>query len=76
MAAAVDQATADGGSKTIILISADGKRFELISNMIEDDCMENGVCLPNIDGDILAMVVDYCNMHATVGPPPHRGRAC
>ncbi|EAZ02759.1 hypothetical protein OsI_24879 [Oryza sativa Indica Group] len=74
MAAAAAEATTDGGGKMIILISADGKRFEvteavasqsqLISNMIEDDCTENGVRLPNVDGDILTMVVDYCNMHA------------
>uniref|UniRef100_A0A0E0LH41 SKP1-like protein n=1 Tax=Oryza punctata TaxID=4537 RepID=A0A0E0LH41_ORYPU len=74
MAAAAAEATTDGGGKTIILISADGKRFEvpetvasqsqLISNMIEDDCTDNGVPLPNVDSDILAMVVDYCNMHA------------
>uniref|UniRef100_A0ACD5Y6J1 Uncharacterized protein n=1 Tax=Avena sativa TaxID=4498 RepID=A0ACD5Y6J1_AVESA len=32
--------------------------------MIEDDCVENGVPLPNVNSRILAMVIEYCNKHA------------
>uniref|UniRef100_A0A0E0AFN1 SKP1 component POZ domain-containing protein n=1 Tax=Oryza glumipatula TaxID=40148 RepID=A0A0E0AFN1_9ORYZ len=58
-------------AKTVILISADGKHFEvteavasqsqLLSNMIEDDCTDNGVRLPNVDSDILVGISQGSN---------------
>ncbi|KAF0909815.1 hypothetical protein E2562_000134 [Oryza meyeriana var. granulata] len=64
------------GGNMIVLISADGKRFEvteaaasqslLVCGMIEDGCTANGIPLPNVVADILAKVVEYCNKHAAV----------
>ncbi|KAL5215085.1 hypothetical protein ABZP36_004237 [Zizania latifolia] len=71
-------AAAEGsdGGKMIVLISNDGRRFELpeaaaklsqiVSYMIEDGCASPAIPLPNVDGDTLAKVVEYCTMHAAV----------
>ncbi|EAZ06798.1 hypothetical protein OsI_29042 [Oryza sativa Indica Group] len=71
-------ATADNGEKMILLISSDGERFELseaaasqsktLSHMIEDDCTDNGVPLPNVTAVVLAKVVEYFKKHAAVTP--------
>ena len=60
-------------SQMITLISSDGERFEVtheaaalsqtIHHMIEDDCVENGVPLPNVNSGILSKVIEYCNRH-------------
>ncbi|CAM0958070.1 unnamed protein product [Alopecurus aequalis] len=57
----------------ITLVSSDGERFEItreaaamsqtINHMMEDDCVENGVPLPNVGSKILAKVIEYCNKH-------------
>ncbi|CAM0912376.1 unnamed protein product [Alopecurus aequalis] len=57
----------------ITLVSSDGERFEItheaaamsqtINHMIEDDCVENGVPLPNVTSGILSKVIEYCNRH-------------
>uniref|UniRef100_A0A0E0LH42 SKP1-like protein n=1 Tax=Oryza punctata TaxID=4537 RepID=A0A0E0LH42_ORYPU len=62
---------------TILLISSDGEHFnvpaaaasmsQLVSNMIEDDCTENGVPLPNVTSKVLAKIIDYCVKHAAAG---------
>ncbi|OWM70978.1 SKP1-like protein 1A [Punica granatum] len=31
--------------------------------MIEDDCADNGIPLPNVTSKILAKVVEYCKKH-------------
>ncbi|CAI0547370.1 unnamed protein product [Linum tenue] len=31
--------------------------------MIEDDCADNGIPLPNVTAKILAMVIEYCKKH-------------
>ncbi|CAN8280130.1 unnamed protein product [Cochlearia groenlandica] len=63
--------------KMIVLQSSDGKPFEieeaaalqsqLVSNLIEDDCVGDGIPLSNVDSDILSLVIEYCNRHAAVG---------
>ena len=60
-------------NKMITLVSSDGERFEVtleaakmsqtINHMIEDDCVENGVPLPNVPSGILSKVIEYCNKH-------------
>ncbi|CAM0950771.1 unnamed protein product [Alopecurus aequalis] len=74
----VDEVVAEE-SKKITLVSSDGERFEItheaaamsqtINHMIEDDCTENGVPLPNVKATILSKVIEYyCNKHvATTG---------
>ncbi|KAK8693313.1 hypothetical protein V6N13_070902 [Hibiscus sabdariffa] len=59
--------------KKIILKSCDGKILEveeavavqsqMIKNMIEDDCANEEIPLPDITGEILSMIIEYCKMH-------------
>lgn len=59
--------------KKVTLRSSDGEEFEIdeevamesqtIKHMIEDDCADNAIPLPNVTGKILAMVVEYCKKH-------------
>ncbi|RWW22751.1 hypothetical protein GW17_00013033, partial [Ensete ventricosum] len=58
---------------SITLKSSDGEVFEVdeavamesqtIKHMIEDDCAENGIPLPNVTSKILAKVIEYCKKH-------------
>ena len=60
-------------SKKITLKSSDGELFEVdqdvamesqtIKHMIEDDCAESGIPLPNVNSKILAKVIEYCKKH-------------
>ncbi|CAL9098537.1 unnamed protein product [Musa textilis] len=60
-------------AKTITLRSSDGEVFDVeeavamesqtIKHMIEDDCADNGIPLPNVTSKILAKVVEYCKKH-------------
>ncbi|KAE9596566.1 hypothetical protein Lal_00007637 [Lupinus albus] len=60
-------------AKKIILKSSDGVSFEVdeavarqsetIKHLIEDGCTENGIPLPNVTGEILAKIVQYCKKH-------------
>uniref|UniRef100_A0A7N0U357 SKP1-like protein n=1 Tax=Kalanchoe fedtschenkoi TaxID=63787 RepID=A0A7N0U357_KALFE len=60
-------------SKKITLKSSDGESFEVdeivalesqtIKHMIEDDCADNGIPLPNVTSRILAKVIEYCKRH-------------
>ena len=64
---------AEGEKKMITLKSSDGEEFEVeeavamesqtIRHMIEDDCADNGIPLPNVNSKILAKVIEYCNKH-------------
>ncbi|KAM3254947.1 hypothetical protein ACQJBY_048400 [Aegilops geniculata] len=68
-------ATAKAGEKKMIMLkSADGEEFEVeeavamesqtIRHMIEDDCADKGIPIPNINSKILSKVIEYCNKHA------------
>ncbi|KAK8477249.1 hypothetical protein V6N13_027833 [Hibiscus sabdariffa] len=61
-------------SKKIILMSSDHETFEVdeavvlqsqtIKNMIEDNCADGKIPLPNITGKTLSKVLEYCKKHA------------
>lgn len=56
--------------KKIILLSSDGDVFEVdaavalasqsIEHMVEDNCAEGGIPLPNVASTILAKAIGYC----------------
>ncbi|KAL9244848.1 hypothetical protein vseg_018569 [Gypsophila vaccaria] len=60
-------------SKKILLKSSDGEDFEVdevvalesqtIKHMIEDDCADSAIPLPNVTGKILSKVIEYCKKH-------------
>ncbi|KAK9749650.1 hypothetical protein RND81_02G141100 [Saponaria officinalis] len=60
-------------SKKILLKSFDDEDFKVdkiialesktIKHMIEDDCTDNVIPLPNVTGKILAKVIEYCKKH-------------
>ncbi|XP_026439792.1 SKP1-like protein 1B [Papaver somniferum] len=60
-------------SKMVTLKSSDGETFDVeqsvalqsqtIKHMIEDDCADNGIPLPNVTSKILAKVIEYCRKH-------------
>nr|WAW38345.1 Skp1-like protein 1 [Persicaria minor] len=59
--------------KKITLKSSDGETFEVeesvavesqtIKHMIEDECADNVIPLPNVTSKILAKVIEYCKKH-------------
>ncbi|KAF8012687.1 hypothetical protein BT93_I0753 [Corymbia citriodora subsp. variegata] len=59
--------------RKITLKSSDGESFEVeqsvavesqtIKHMIEDDCADNAIPLPNVTSKILAKVIEYCKKH-------------
>jgi S-phase kinase-associated protein 1 len=60
-------------TRKIVLKSSDGETFEVdeavalesqtIKHMIEDDCADNGIPLPNVTSKILSKVIEYCKKH-------------
>ncbi|XP_024625295.1 SKP1-like protein 1B isoform X2 [Medicago truncatula] len=60
-------------TKKMTLKSSDNETFEVpeavalesqtIKHMIEDDCTDNGIPVPNVTGQILAKVIEYCKKH-------------
>ncbi|KAF3446810.1 hypothetical protein FNV43_RR11990 [Rhamnella rubrinervis] len=60
-------------ARKITLKSSDGETFEVdeavalesqtIKHMIEDDCADNGIPLPNVTSKILSKVIEYCRKH-------------
>lgn len=60
-------------SKMIVLKSSDGETFEVeeavalesqtIKHMIEDNCADTSIPLPNVTSKILAKVIEYCKRH-------------
>jgi len=73
-------AVADDAKKMITLKSSDGEEFEVeeavamesqtIRHMIEDECADNGIPLPNVNSKILSKVIEYCNKHVQAGNKP------
>ncbi|GJM87892.1 hypothetical protein PR202_ga03891 [Eleusine coracana subsp. coracana] len=61
----------------IMLKSSDGEEFEIeeavamesqtIKHMIEDDCTDNGIPLPNVTATILSKVIEYRKKHVEAG---------
>ncbi|XP_034931558.1 SKP1-like protein 1B [Populus alba] len=59
--------------RKFVLKSSDGESFEVdeavavesqtIKHMIEDDCADNGIPLPNVTSKVLAKVIEYCKKH-------------
>ncbi|CAA0812423.1 SKP1-like protein 1A [Striga hermonthica] len=58
------------GGKKIVLHSSNGEVFEVeesvavesqtIKHTIEDECDDNVILLPNVTGNILSKVIEYC----------------
>ncbi|KAM3369566.1 hypothetical protein ACQJBY_017455 [Aegilops geniculata] len=71
-------AAEEGEKKMITLKSSDGEGFQVeeavamesqtIRHMIEDDCADNGIPLPNVDSKILSKVIEYCKKHVQASP--------
>ncbi|XP_057794887.1 SKP1-like protein 1A [Salvia miltiorrhiza] len=69
----MSSSAAENGSRKITLRSSDGEVFEVdesvalesqtIKHMIEDDCVDNVIPLPNVTGKILSKVIEYCKRH-------------
>ncbi|KAJ8624751.1 hypothetical protein MRB53_033281 [Persea americana] len=63
-------------TKKITLKSSDHEIFdvdeavalqsETIKHMIEDNCADNGIPLPNVTGKILAKVIEFCKKHVGI----------
>ncbi|XP_024006168.1 LOW QUALITY PROTEIN: SKP1-like protein 11 [Eutrema salsugineum] len=63
-------------SKKIVLKSSDGETFEVeeavalqsqtVAHMVEDDCVGDGIPLPNVTSHILTKVIEYCKKHVVV----------
>ena len=59
--------------RKITLKSSEGETFEIdeavalesqtIKHMIEDDCADSGIPLPNVNSKILSKVIEYCKKH-------------
>ena len=68
--------------RKITLKSSDGETFEVdeavalesqtIKHMVEDDCADNGIPLPNVTSKILAKVIEYCKKHVDASKPDDR----
>ncbi|KAL6504770.1 SKP1-like protein 1A [Orobanche minor] len=69
----MSSSAAENGNKKIVLRSSDGEVFEVeasvavesqtIKHMIEDDCADTVIPLPNVTGKILSKVIEYCKRH-------------
>ncbi|CAK9312750.1 SKP1-like protein 1B [Cucurbita pepo subsp. pepo] len=68
--------------RKITLKSSDGEIFEVdeavalesqtIKHMIEDDCADSGIPLPNVNSKILSKVIEYCKKHVESPKPEDR----
>nr|XP_043634455.1 SKP1-like protein 1A [Erigeron canadensis] len=65
--------SSSSSKKLVVLKSSDGETFEVeevvamqsetIKHMIEDDCVDSGIPLPNVTSNILSKVIEYCKKH-------------
>ncbi|KAL5577469.1 hypothetical protein UlMin_019168 [Ulmus minor] len=65
--------------RKITLKSSDGETFEVdeavgsesqtIKHMIEDDCADNAIPLPNVTSKMLSKVIEYCKKHVETPKP-------
>ncbi|XP_057957198.1 SKP1-like protein 1A [Malania oleifera] len=79
----ISQAESTMSARKIMARSSDGETFEVdeilalesqsIKHMIEDDCADNGIPLPNVIGRILAKVIKYCKKHVKAPNIEKRG---
>jgi S-phase kinase-associated protein 1 len=71
----------EGENKRMITLrSSDLEEFEVeeavamesqtLRHMIEDDCADNGIPLPNVNSRILSKVIEYCNSHVHAAAKP------
>jgi len=66
-------ASGEGKKKMITLRSSDNVEFEVeaavamesqtIRRMIEDNCADNSIPIPNINSKLLSIVIEYCTKH-------------
>ncbi|KAI3977553.1 hypothetical protein MKX01_000466 [Papaver californicum] len=71
-------------SKMVTLRSSEDKEFvveeavalqsETIKHMIEDDCADNGIPIPNVTSKILDKVLEYCKKHVVEIPKGGDGK--
>ena len=65
--------TAELSGDMVKLVSSDGQEFTMplehanmsvtIKNLVEDAGIENPIPLPNVEGKILALIIEYCKYH-------------
>ena len=65
--------TSAEAKKNITLRSSDNETFEMeervamlsetIKHLIEDDCVDSVIPVPNVKSDTLARVIEYCKKH-------------
>ncbi|RWR77139.1 SKP1-like protein 1B [Cinnamomum micranthum f. kanehirae] len=75
-AASSSAVASSSSSKVIVLMSMEGERFEvedyvareskIISNMMEDDCANNDIPVPNVMASILSKIIEWCKKHAEI----------
>ncbi|KAK1297086.1 SKP1-like protein 1A [Acorus calamus] len=76
--ALTEETPSAAATRKVTLKSSDGEVFEVeetvalesqtIKHMIEDDCADNGIPLPNVTSKILSKVIEYCKKHVEVAP--------
>ncbi|GER38791.1 SKP1-like protein [Striga asiatica] len=81
----MSSSAAENGGKKIVLRSSDGEVFEVdesvavesqtIKHMIEDECADNVIPLPNVTGKILSKVIEYCKRHVDAAATANAARA-
>ncbi|CAA0813364.1 SKP1-like protein 1A [Striga hermonthica] len=81
----MSSSAAENGGKKIVLRSSDGEVFEVdesvavesqtIKHMIEDECADNVIPLPNVTGKILSKVIEYCKRHVDAAAATNAARA-